>query len=389
MHYWLVESESEPSVDPLVLWVQGGPGCSSLLGYFTEVGPFTLQQNKSSGPINLVQNEYAWNKIANVLYWESPIGVGYSYTTKKDDYSTNDTRTAEDSLMFLQNFFKLYPEYRNRNFYIAGESYAGIYIPMLAYAVMKYNEHAALADRIPLKGLMVGNGCTGNKVGSCGDAYDLTIALPFFYAHGLYSSITHDRLMTACSGQTVPTTTECAKAVNDSYLEMGLTNVYDIYGDCLSSAVSGQDILMTREGSRTPRRRSSNSLPIRGLPECAIGPLAQIYMRQEETAEAIHVSLDDAPSPWSACSDWEHQFYGETVDTVLPFYPDILRTYRTLIYNGDADGRIPYTDNEAWTSGLGLTVVRPWHQWLVDDQVITVLLFAVLTKNQNCKAANF
>lgn len=369
MHYWLVESESDPQSDPLVLWVQGGPGCSSLLGFFTEMGPFGVRENESKDGVHLVRNEYAWNKIANVLFWESPIGVGYSYTSDAKDYATNDTRTAVENLQFLRQFFKLYPEYRSREFFIAGESYAGIYIPMLAHLVLDHNKVATHEDQIPLKGLMVGNGCTGNRVGACSDAYDLTIALPYFKDHGLFSNRAHAKLAAACGSQTVPTTQECRAAVNACYNEIGDINIYDIYGTCI---LNKTNVIGLGIGRRSPRVRRPDG--VGGPPECEIGPLAQVYMRQAAVAAATHVDMAKELSPWSACSDALHAQYGETVDNLLPGYPTILRAYRTLIFNGDADGRIPFTDNEKWTESMNFEIDKPWHAWMVDGQVSFIIL---------------
>ncbi|OQR86765.1 serine protease family S10, partial [Achlya hypogyna] len=73
MFYWLVESEESPATDPLVLWLNGGPGCSSLGGFFTELGPFVVNSD-----LTLTRNPYAWNRKANVVFLESPAGVGFS-----------------------------------------------------------------------------------------------------------------------------------------------------------------------------------------------------------------------------------------------------------------------------------------------------------------------
>lgn len=84
-------------------------------------------------------NKYAWNKKANVIYLESPGTVGFSTATTKFRIA-NDTSVAKDNLKALQMFFDLYPQYKGNDFYIAGESYAGIYIPRLADEILSFNE---------------------------------------------------------------------------------------------------------------------------------------------------------------------------------------------------------------------------------------------------------
>lgn len=59
LHYWLTESSRAPTQDPLVLWLNGGPGCSSLDGLIEELGPFHVKDFGNS----IYYNEYAWNKV--------------------------------------------------------------------------------------------------------------------------------------------------------------------------------------------------------------------------------------------------------------------------------------------------------------------------------------
>ncbi|KAI9088653.1 hypothetical protein K1719_029767 [Acacia pycnantha] len=119
LFYYFVEAEGDHMSKPLVLWLQGGPGASSVGGgAFVEHGPFKLRENA------LVKNDYSWNKEANMLYLESPAGVGFSYSSNQSFYgSVNDEITARDNLVFLQRWFNKFPEYKNNVFFIAGESY--------------------------------------------------------------------------------------------------------------------------------------------------------------------------------------------------------------------------------------------------------------------------
>src|SRR6266487_635522 len=99
LHYWFVESENDPQNDPVVLWMNGGPGCSSLGGFLSEQGPFHVNPNDTK---SLDINKYAWNKIANVIFLEAPAGVGYSYKDN-GNYATDDDKTARDNYAALQS----------------------------------------------------------------------------------------------------------------------------------------------------------------------------------------------------------------------------------------------------------------------------------------------
>jgi len=87
LHYVFVESQNDAANDPVVIWFNGGPGCSSLLGFFQENGPNTVDPEHT--PTHQ-ENEYSWNKNANMLYIESPAGVGYSIW-KDANLTTNDS----------------------------------------------------------------------------------------------------------------------------------------------------------------------------------------------------------------------------------------------------------------------------------------------------------
>jgi len=110
LHYWFVESKKQASTDPLVLWLNGGPGCSSLDGYFYEHGPFIFDD--STKDLKLIERPYSWNRIANVVYLESPAGVGFSYSNTSSDYNVDDYQTATDNYNAIQAFLDRFPRFR-------------------------------------------------------------------------------------------------------------------------------------------------------------------------------------------------------------------------------------------------------------------------------------
>ena len=118
--YWYLESQNNPDEDPVVLWTNGGPGCSGFVGFGTEHGPFFISHNGTIG-----QNPFSWNKIASMLYIEQPAGVGFSYSDTKSDYKTGDARAAKDNYEVIRQFLKRYPERQPNEFYISSEYYGG------------------------------------------------------------------------------------------------------------------------------------------------------------------------------------------------------------------------------------------------------------------------
>ncbi|KHN30342.1 Serine carboxypeptidase-like 45, partial [Glycine soja] len=121
LFYYFVEAETDPTSKPVVLWLNGGPGCSFIgAGALVEHGPF-----KPGDDNVLVKNYYSWNKVANLIYLESPAGVGFSYSSNTSFYTlVTDEITARDNLVFLHHWFTEFPAYSNNDFFITGESYA-------------------------------------------------------------------------------------------------------------------------------------------------------------------------------------------------------------------------------------------------------------------------
>mmetsp|Transcript_41435 Transcript_41435/g.65665 ORF Transcript_41435/g.65665 Transcript_41435/m.65665 type:complete len:561 (-) Transcript_41435:215-1897(-) len=157
LHYWFIQAEGDDAIDkPVVLWLNGGPGSSSILGLLQEWGPFLM--NATGG---LMRNPYAWTKQANILALESPAGVGYSYCKAMltgGQCSNTDISTAKAARAALQYFFKeKFPEFSKNKFFITGESYAGVYIPTLTKEILDN------APEINIHGIAVGDPCTDNK----------------------------------------------------------------------------------------------------------------------------------------------------------------------------------------------------------------------------------
>uniref|UniRef100_A0A914DIQ3 Carboxypeptidase n=1 Tax=Acrobeloides nanus TaxID=290746 RepID=A0A914DIQ3_9BILA len=131
IHYWFVRHQFASSTSPVLLWLNGGPGCSSLGGLIEELGPFHVSDNGNT----VYENPWAWNKVGHVIFLESPAGVGFSYATDNNT-DTDDDQTAKDNYNSLVDFFtNKFPELKNQNFYITGESYAGVYVPTLAVLI--------------------------------------------------------------------------------------------------------------------------------------------------------------------------------------------------------------------------------------------------------------
>ncbi|KAK6122754.1 hypothetical protein DH2020_043492 [Rehmannia glutinosa] len=153
LFYYFIESERNPNVDPLVLWITGGPGCSGLCGLAFEVGPiaFDASSFKFNGSLpSLILRPYSWTKIANVIFIDAPVGTGFSYATQADSCYTSDTLSAKDTYTFLRKWLLSHPVFITNDLYISGDSYGGMIIPVVAWEISKGNE-AGLEPQMSLK----------------------------------------------------------------------------------------------------------------------------------------------------------------------------------------------------------------------------------------------
>lgn len=149
--YQFFESRRAPSTDPVVLWLTGGPGCSSQLALYTENGPCSV----NAAGTGTVRNPYSWNNQANMIWADQPAGTGFS----TGDEVTNEAGVSTDLYNFLQAFFAAHPQLVQNPFYIFGESYGGHFVPAAAYAVYTGNQNPASGDVvINLQGIGIGNG---------------------------------------------------------------------------------------------------------------------------------------------------------------------------------------------------------------------------------------
>lgn len=182
IHYVFVEAANDPTTAPVLVWTNGGPGCSSMLGFTQENGPFHI----ASGTTQFTPNEYSWNLEANVLYIEQPAGVGFSYCHGTEDCTFDDHTAGQDNLHVILAWYEKYPEYKPNDLYLSGESYGGIYVPYMAWYIDQHNTTAGDDVFKPnLKGFAVGNGVTNWKFDTAPAFVDMA------YWHSLYDTKLH------------------------------------------------------------------------------------------------------------------------------------------------------------------------------------------------------
>jgi carboxypeptidase D len=172
LFFWHYQNRHIANKQRTVIWLNGGPGCSSEDGAMMEIGPYRVKDEKT-----LTMNEGSWHEFANLLFVDNPVGTGFSYVDTDSYISELDTM-ADNFVTFLTKFFEIFPEYELDDLYIAGESYAGQYIPYIARAILDANKNRG-ANAWNLRGLLIGNGWVSPK-----EQYESYI--PFAVEKGLF-----------------------------------------------------------------------------------------------------------------------------------------------------------------------------------------------------------
>ncbi|KAK1417488.1 hypothetical protein QVD17_26617 [Tagetes erecta] len=341
LFYYFVQSTNESSQTPLVLWLNGGPGCSSLGGgAMMELGPFRVNKDGKT----LSANKYSWNKVANMLFLESPAGVGFSYSNKSSDYKTGDTQTAKDSYTFLINWFERFPEYKTRDFYITGESYAGHYIPQLAQLILKSNENESNAA-INLKGIAIGNAYIDDETQSKG-SHD------FWWYRSIVSDEIHDGIVKHCDFSWQSSVSEtCNAYINEENKLVSNIFSYDIYAPlCLNGT-------------------SSKTTGLDGFDPCSEDYIFS-YLNIPQVQNALHANLTGLPGPWQDCNDDIFYKWTDQPFTMLPTIQRLMGSgIRFWIYSGDVDSSVPVTTTKYAIKKLNTTIKSPWRPWNLDGEV--------------------
>ncbi|KAK9741555.1 hypothetical protein RND81_03G113100 [Saponaria officinalis] len=352
LFYWLIESEvnDRHNTRPLVLWLNGGPGCSSVAyGASEEVGPFRVQPDGKT----VTLSQFAWNKEANLLFLDSPAGVGFSYSnTSTDPQQVGDTKTARDAYVFLKRWLTRFPEYKHRPFYIAGESYAGHYIPELSLLITRLNK-GINNPIINFKGFLLGNPLID-------DYYDNKGTFEYWYNHGLISEATHKSLKKSClNASFLFPKGACNAALFKAYSQFGDINPYDIYAPVCPDLT-------------TSNHHLTKPLPMkfRGNDDCIILYTTK-YMNRRDVQKALHANVSGSISqPWRPCSEIVRSSWTDSPKSMLPIFKELIAAgIRIWVFSGDTDAVLPLTATRHSISALKLKTVTEWYPWYDSEKV--------------------
>jgi len=336
--FWMVESRQATTKTiadkntPFVVWLTGGPGCSSSLALLKENGPCFVNEDGTG----TVVNEFGWNNDAHVLWLDQPTGVGFSYGKETDK---NEEMVGENAYYFLQAFMKAHPEYKENPLFVTGESYGGHYVPAIGHRIYSGNqENKEGTIPLNLKGIGIGNGLTDPEI-----QYQYYGEMAYNNDHGIHtvSEDTYKKMT-----ESAP---KCAKLIKECNTKHRIHAVEAF--ECQAAVeVCNMSQMMPY------RLEGLNPYDIRA--KCGDSPLCynfnnvENFMRLQSTRDALHVS--DKSAKWESCNLNVHShFTQDWMKDMSPLVADLLHGgIPVLIYAGDVDYICNYLGNEAWTKSL-------------------------------------
>ncbi|KAL9072006.1 MAG: hypothetical protein Q9157_005258 [Trypethelium eluteriae] len=336
LFYWFFESRNDPENDPVVLWLNGGPGCSSLTGLFMELGPSFINKGRKT-----VYNPSSWNANASVIFLDQPVNVGFSYSSSS---VSNTVAAGKDVYALMTLFFKQFPEYAKQPFHIAGESYAGHYIPVFASEILSHSKR-----NINLQSVLIGNGLTDGltqyeyyKPMACGEGSHWPAVLSDSECQSMENAYPRcASLIQSCydSGSVwscVPASIYCNNAMIGPYQRTGL-NPYDVRVKCGDNPLCYEELDYISD-----------------------------WLNQPAVKSALGAEVDN----YEGCNTDINRNFLFQGDWMQPFHrlvPGLLEKIPVLIYAGDADYICNWLGNHGWTEALEWPGKKAFNKAPLDD----------------------
>ncbi|KAI5296607.1 Cell death protease [Ascosphaera acerosa] len=317
LFFWHFESKHRAGKARTILWLNGGPGCSSLDGALMEIGPYRLNDDQT-----LRQLPTAWNDFANVLFVDQPVGTGFSYANT-NSYDHEMGQIAEHMVTFLEKWFAVFPQYETDDLYIAGESFAGQHIPYIAKAIIERNRKADPGSAPwSLQGLLIGNGWIAPR-----EQYEAYTK--FAYARGLLEPGTDaakavDKQRGKCRGL-YANDPETSQMIDVPECEAVLNTILD------RTEHDGKCINLYDVRKTEPYPQCGTNWP----PDLKV---LTPYLRRDDVIEALHIN-PDKKTGWEECSGAVgRQLKNKNSKPAVDLLPDIIESgVPVLLFSGEDD----------------------------------------------------
>ncbi|KAJ9541209.1 hypothetical protein OSB04_027715 [Centaurea solstitialis] len=359
LFYYFIESESNPKDDPLILWIAGGPGCSSISGLLYEIGPIKFKEVHYNGSLpTFTLRSGSWTKIANIIFLDIPVGAGFSYRRSGQASHSNDFLLADQAYEFIRKWLKSHPEFISNPFYVGGDSYSGRPIPVITQLISngKGNEDDN-EPYINLKGYLLGN------PRAIPDEENFRIQ--FANGMGLIPDELYKKLVHDCHGE------YRSEYINSNNVAC-LQNL-DLYQQCIDGIEmplilqpNCSDVVLPIEQPSQMRFEDQDPLSSFYCPN-ELFTVTSIWANDDSVREALHIrkgSIGD----WERCGS--NLNFTKILDDTRPYHLNLSKkAYRSLIYSGDHDMIIPHRSTKAWIKDLNYSITNRWRSWKYRGQI--------------------
>jgi carboxypeptidase D len=353
LFFWHFANQDVADKSRTVIWLNGGPGCSSLIGAWMEIGPFRFQSENT-----IVENNGSWHLFTNLPFVDQPVGTGFSYIDT-DSFIHELDEMANQFLGFLDRYIEIFPELLQDDIYLAGESFAGQHIPYVAQAILTQR------PTMKLRGLLIGNGWIDPVT-------TYKSYLPFAVANNL---VQKDSLLYRQIDGEVKL---CQQALANQ------VHVFEIACNPILRQISYNGA-MNNHYPNNEGGRCVNVYDVRlddTLPDCGINwppdlKYVKSYLHRQDVMSSIHV--DRKISGWTECTDSvTRTFRAEHSKPSIELLPDLLRRIPVVLYSGEYDlicnhlGTENMIDAMTWNNGTGFNLgngtLAPTDPWIVEDE---------------------
>ncbi|CAJ2655759.1 unnamed protein product [Trifolium pratense] len=355
--YYFIKSENNPQKDPLMLWLTGGPGCSSFSGLVYQIGPVKFENKEYDGSVpSLVSRPQSWTKLCSIIFVDLPLGTGFSYA-KNLTAHRSDWKLVHHTHQFLRKWLIDHPEFLSNEFYIGADSYSGIPVPAILQEISNGNE-IDLQPLINIQGYLLGNPLTTNR--------EKNDQIPYAHGMGLISDELYASLQKNCKGEYTDVASRNELCLRDlKYYDKCLSGINTF--NILDRYCEDDSNLKRRSLTQELKASLSSHLTVPEL-SCQIYGfyLATKWANDERVRKALHIR-EGTIRKWERCylSDFEFD-----ISSSFEFHANLSKKgYRSLIYSGDHDAVVPFISTQAWIRDLNYSIVDDWRPWFVNGQV--------------------
>ncbi|KAD3338559.1 hypothetical protein E3N88_34080 [Mikania micrantha] len=382
LFYYFVESERNPKEDPLIIWLAGGPGCSTIFAFIYEIGPLHFQYGSYiNGVPELQVDPNSWTQVANVIFLDAPTLTGYSYAIDSNFARASDTTSAANTLEFIRKFIKNHPKFSKNPFYVTGISYSGTVVPMITEAIYKGMHSLELISDMHFCGYMLGNPLTDKKG-------DVNSRLEYAYRMGLIPNRLFETTRRHCRGDYAdanPANLRCMSDIDEVNKRLAGINVLHILDPNCNQPTN----FVNAENPTGREKRSFvdvNSMQmvytkysVNDTTCSSDGKqYSNIWANDKSVMKALGVR-EGTIKEWTQCNSNMSFRYGansmplyetNVPSSVLYHRKLTKRNCRGLVFSGDYDLLIPHSGTLNWINSLNLVVTdSDWEAWYFGNQV--------------------